>query len=211
MTAFWKLFLLGAALSFGPCLATCSPLVIPYAAGTRRSWRGGLAVTALFLLGRTVTYAGLGLAAGWGGMVLLDLLSGYRRLAYLIGGAGVAAAGVLVVSGRLAPEGKRCRRPSAAGAGGPFLFGLVTGVMPCAALLAVLGFIALEAAAPVQGALLGAAFGLGKFLSPILPLGVLAGAFPRLLPAPPRTAAVLRAVSGTALLLAGIYLVSRGW
>ncbi len=212
MDSFWKLFVLGVAMSFGPCMAICSPLIVPYVAGTERGWRGGLFSTLAFLGGRLVTYSGLGFLAGLGGMTLLSLLSGHRQPVFLGGGALVAAAGLLVITGRLSSGDECCprgRRP-ARGPGGAFALGLTTGIMPCAALLAVLGFIALEAAAPWRGGIMGAAFGLGKFVSPLLPLGVAAGAFPRLLPRTPRAARILRVVSGGVLVLAGVYLAARG-
>ena len=61
---------------------------------------------------------------------------------------------------------------------GPVMLGLTVGIMPCLPFLGVLTYIALRATNLWQGAFYGLAFGMGEFISPLIPLGVLASVLP---------------------------------
>jgi len=55
----------------------------------------------------------------------------------------------------------------------PALLGVFLGLLPCPTSLAVTAYIALAADSPILGAVLGLAFGAGKFFSPLLPATLL--------------------------------------
>ncbi len=165
-----ELFLLGLAVSYGPCLAFCAPAILAYIAGTSRSWRSGLSSGVIFSLTRFAVQVVLITAASWLGIILTETL--HRRLdtLQLLAGVFVAVVGIIVLLG--GSKFKFCPRTS--GGGAAFL-GFIEGATPCLPFLGVLVYTAFRARTTTEGLVFGLAFGSGALLSPILFLSPLLG------------------------------------
>ena len=205
-----ELFIIGITVSFGPCLAFCSPVILPYIAATRRGWRKGLRTILLFLFTRLVAYVLLGLLAGLFGRLLTEWLHQFGYLVFLIGGSFISLLGLLIIFGRDYHH-HLCqvlrRQVVDNSIKGPILLGLTVGILPCLPLLGVLAYIALKTQNLWQGASYGLAFGMGKFISPLIPLGVLASTLPAGLIKNHRIYGFFSRICGFILFLIGVNLV----
>lgn len=205
-----ELFIIGITVSFGPCLAFCSPVILPYIAATRRGWREGLVAILTFSFTRLVAYCLLGLLAGLFGRLLSEWFHQFGYLIFFIGGLFISLLGLLIVFGRdyrhhlcqvlrsYAVDNK---------IKGPLMLGITIGILPCLPLLGVLAYIALRTENPWQGAFYGLAFGVGKFISPLIPLGVLASALPAGLIKNQRIYGFFSRLCGVILFLIGVNLI----
>lgn len=166
--------LLIAALTSGlvglpHCAAMCGGLVTAVPGGplARAGWHGG----------RLATYAGLGAAAGSAGGILpgpgwgVTVVAGAMLVWFAARLAGLGPAR-LPTPRWLGRAGGQVRR---LGPLAPVGFGLLSGLLPCGLVYAALA-LPLAAAAPLPGALLMVAFGLGT----VPGLALAAGAVQRL-------------------------------
>jgi sulfite exporter TauE/SafE len=217
--------LLGLATSVH-CVAMCGGLVLTYA--VRDEAEGGLmrrlAPHLAYQGSKIASYMVVALALGWlavaaGGMSVIE---GARSWIMLIAGVYLVALG-LSMTGRFAPlrklsprpprflvrlltENRRRARSSQAGGSAdlttPVVFGLLTGLMPCAPLIAAqIG--AMSAGSPLRGAELMAAFGLGT--APLLiGFGLASGLASRAL------RERLQYVAAAAVIVFGLLIVDRG-
>jgi sulfite exporter TauE/SafE len=111
-------------------------------------------------------------------------MSGFSKLVAIAGGTFIILVGILMVLGRRL-EIRPCRflekniierdKKSI------IILGLVTGLLPCAPLLAILSYVALISRSWPATLLYGLSFGIGTFLSPLILLVVLAGLIPKFL------------------------------
>jgi hypothetical protein len=188
------------------CLGMCSGFVLAAAAGGQRPW--------LFHLGRLAGYAVLGAVAALAG-ALLDLgggAAGLHRLRYFVSGGLLLAFGLAFLgllprrwlepgAGVVTRVLRRAR--GASGAAFPLLLGLPIGLLPCG-LLYPMYAAAAGTGAPLQGAALLAAFGLGTV--PLL--GTFSFALDRV---GLRARQRLVYAAGVAMLLLGALMLWRGW
>jgi uncharacterized protein len=163
---------LGLLGGFGHCAGMCSPFVLFVArryappAGGRRA---ALAAQLWYTVGRVVTYALLGAAAGTlGGVVeLAGALLGLQRAAAVVAG-GVLVLWALAALSDLAPGfaagGRLFGRVAAAlrgrVPGHPLATGLLLGLLPCGLLYSAV-IAAVARGGPLRGAAALALFGLG--------------------------------------------------
>ena len=205
-----ELFIIGITVSFGPCLAFCSPVILPYIAATRRGWRDGLIVILIFSFTRLIAYCLLGLLAGLFGSLLAQRFHQFGYLVFLVGGMFISLLGLLIILGK-EPGHHLCQALRKQVVDnrikGPVMLGLIVGILPCLPLLGVLAYIALEAQNLWHGAFYGLAFGMGKFISPLIPLGVLASALPAGLIKNHRIYGFFSRLCGFILFLIGVNLV----
>ncbi len=175
MSSAFQLFIIGVA-AFGPCSVHCAPVILPYIAATRRTWREGLKTVLIFLLARLVVYCFLGLLAGLFGGLITGWLHQFENYIFLVGGLFIVLVGILVIFGKelKSPFCVALKNRVADDNIGPLILGLTMGIFPCFVVLGVLAYIALEAQSLWQGAFYGFAFGVGKFISPLILLGPLA-------------------------------------
>lgn len=165
-------FGLGLAFGAGPCLISC----FPYLGPVFLACGGGLANARRILLpmavGRLSAYTAFAAAVGAIGE-RTGLAFGYNAAGVVIGGANLGVG--LAVLLRLWPNRAGCavRHAMSDGLfpGGMFLLGIAMTLTPCAPLALVLGAAA-AAAGPLDGGLLGLAFGLGAVTVPTLTFGV---------------------------------------
>lgn len=202
-----ELFIIGITVSFGSCLAFCSPMILPYIAATRRGWKEGLVAILTFSFTRLITYCLLGLLAGLFGRLLTERLHQFDYLIFLGGGLFITLLGLLIILGK-EPHHHLCqvlrRHAVDSSVNGPIMLGLFVGILPCLPLLGVLAYIALRTQNLWQGAFYGLAFGMGKFISPLIPLGVLASALPERLIKNHRIYGLFSRLCGVILFLIGI-------
>lgn len=205
-----ELFIIGTTISFGPCLAFCSPVILPYVAATRRGWREGLGAVIIFLLARLGAYVLLGLLAGLLGGVFVEGLRRFEYLVFLFGGLFISLLGLLIIFGN--EQGHRScqvlkRQMVDDSLRGSLLLGLTVGVLPCLPLLGVLSYIALKAQNFWQGAFYGLSFGMGKSISLLIPLAILASSLPESWIKNTKIYDFFRLLCGLILFLIGVNLI----
>jgi thiol:disulfide interchange protein DsbD len=200
-------FLYGLAF----CTATCLPYVASYIAGINAGFRKGVAVTAIFNLGRITAYALIGAAIGALKLVAdTSAASTFQKYSSLAFGAVSIAIGIMI----LFQKAPQCSGTCAA-ANLPqktstkwrdrfdfraYTLGLSRGLILCPPLLALLAYAA-AFAAPVDSFFLAVLFGVGTSLSPILVLG---GATGWLLSKAPLFRKWISRVGAAALIIMGI-------
>lgn len=204
-----SLFLLGFSAAFGPCIAHCSLLILPHIAGTARGWKEGLRAILVFLFVRMAIYGVMGLLAGLLGRIFIEQLLQFERSIMIIGGLVVTSIGLYIIFWRKRSGHCRAgsRRSVPGGANGAAILGLCTGILPCLPLLGAITYIALHAQYPWQGALYGLAFGMGKLISPLIPLGMMAATAPVLLARYSRVLSGFAKLCGIVLFFIGARLV----
>jgi len=208
-----KLFTLGITVSFGPCIAHCSLVILPYIAATTQSWKGGLKAILAFSVARLAIYGALGLLAGLLGRTIIEQLLHFEPQIMVAGGILIASLGLYIF---LRKNGASHCRVAACGSAhradirGSALLGLFAGILPCLPLLGVLTFTALHAQDLWQGASYGLAFGAGKLFSPLILLGMLAGSAPALLTRYGRVFSYFTRFCGVILIFIGISLIVPG-
>lgn len=206
-----KLFALGITVSFGPCIAHCSSVILPYIATTTQNWKDGLRAILTFSLARLFIYGALGLLAGLAGRVIIEQLLEFEPQIMVAGGVLITSLGLYIFLRK--NKTPRCQTAACehrAGIRGSAFLGLFAGILPCLPLLGVLTFTALYARDMWQGAFYGSAFGAGKFFSPLIVLGILAGSAPTLLSRHSRAFNYFTKLCGIVLVVIGISLFLPG-
>lgn len=206
-------FILGLSFGFGPCLASCGPLLISYLAGTQKSAAKGILTYILFSAGRIFVYLVLGLSIFlFGSFITEHIPGGYSRYLYLAGGIFIVIIGLLVALGRdtkhnlclrlneiLLKDDKKT----------VILMGLLAGILPCAPFISVISFIALAAKNWALSLFYSFAFGLGTVFSPLLALAALSGLIPAFLKNN-RAQRALNIACGLIICLLGLQLALKG-
>lgn len=205
-----KLLVAGITMGWGPCLVFWGPVLLPYIAATKGSWRQGLRISCMFSLGRLLALAILG------GLVTVAFApinrlfpphrSGYLYLAIA---AFIVAMGLVIILGkgfRLPLHRIVERHMVGGGSISMFILGFAIGISPCAPLIAILTYIAYTATNPAHGIVYGLSFGIGT-ITPVVILGTLAGFVPERVVGRPRLIRVLRVICGMVLILFGLQLI----
>jgi cytochrome c biogenesis protein CcdA len=208
-----KLFILGITVSFGPCIAHCSAVILPYIAATTRGWKGGLKAMLAFSVARLAIYGILGLLAGLAGRVIIEQLRQFELQIMIVGGILIASLGLYIFlrqNKAFLCQAAACRSANRAGVRGSALLGLFAGILPCVPLLGVLTFTVLYARDLWEGAFYGLAFGAGKFFSPLIMLGVLAGSAPAFFAHHSKAFSYFTKLCGAVLIFMGISLLIPG-
>lgn len=209
------LFITGVILGTGPCLATCGPILISYIAGTKRSPLGGLRSWFVFSIARVLVYIFLGLIAGFAGAALFRRfyweIPGY--IIWFAGGIFISFLGILIYLGRKS-HFKVCRLLNESliqkDTKSLITLGVLVGIFPCVPLVGVLSYITMVSTHFSQGILMSAAFGLGTLISPLIFLGMLAGAIPKLkILQDEKNLIIFQKICGVILLLLGLHIIIR--
>jgi len=210
-----SLFVLGFSFGFGPCLASCGPILISYIAGNKKNALKSLWVYLLFSSARIFVYCLLGLLIYFLGRFFTEhLLKGLSRYIYIAGGVFIVVVGVLTALGKRL-ENKPCRflkknlleydKKSI------FIFGFIVALLPCAPLLVLLSYIGLIAKSWVFSLLYSLIFGLGTLASPLLALVFLASFISRLvMPEQKIYGQIFSFICGMVIIYLGIQLLIRG-
>ena len=188
MNEFIKIFIAGVTLGNGPCLFICIPIILPYIGGLPQlgvgppGWKTGLKLTAIFSISRLFAYSLLGFLSVIFYRFVFGLLGSKGIYLHLILGILIIFMGLfylLNIKQSFILSNPLCSFLRAKVVGkskfNMILFGLLVGFSPCAPLLAVLTYIAATAKDSLWGLLGGFSFGLGTLVTPLIPLGTLAG------------------------------------
>jgi sulfite exporter TauE/SafE len=202
------LFIQGFAVGSGPCLLICAPILLPYIAGTKRTWQEGLKATLVFGLTRLLVYTLLGGAVGYIGYYLfrLFLIQFWGAMLAVLAGTLIILLGLLIVAGKEIndPFCKYLQKNTVEkGDRSMVWLGVILGLSPCLPLIAVLMEIMFISAKFYQGFLYGLAFGIGTVISPPL---LLLGTLAPLISGKIQTR-YFNMICGSLLILFGIYLI----
>lgn len=164
-TALTPVFLLGLSLGLTACAATCLPFIGTYVLGKAEGRRSGMIDAGLFLSGRLLAYTALGaLAGGFGAWFVKHLAEGYGNL--VIGTAALISAALLLERSTTSHAACGTLQRKALS---PLLMGVALTLIPCAPLATLLTSAA-AGNSYANGALMGAVFGMGTLLTPMLVL-----------------------------------------
>ncbi|MDD2703501.1 MAG: sulfite exporter TauE/SafE family protein [Candidatus Omnitrophica bacterium] len=203
-------FMFGLTLGSGSCLAGCGPLLISYLAGTEKNIRNSIRAYGLFSLSRLCVYLVLGISVYFLGQFLIArFLNLIARPVYITGGLIIALIGFFLIIDKN-PDSLFCAKVRGfffrKDAKNIIAFGVIMGIVPCAALLSVLVSIALTATTLMAALMFILAFGLGTIVSPLFILAVYTGFIPRIAP----RKRLLGILSGGIVVFTGIQLILKG-
>lgn len=205
-----KMLGMGIWVGLTVCSAYCGFIILPLVLSSRGGALRGFLMALIFSLGRMFSYAILGAAAGVGGIAIINLfqsdlwvISIHAFVGLLLGWVGAGMILGLRLGGRL------CKMAARLGGGycGLFTLGAITGIAPCAPLIAGLAFIAAGAPGLALGVRAGLMFGLGTALSPLLVAAALFGAGGRWAERSAKIWENLRLVAGYTLFIYGGHLL----
>lgn len=204
----------GFFLGAGPCLLSCTPLFLPYLAGTSRSWQEGLRATIIFGLTRLVVYTCLGGVVGYTGYYLFQLFYSWwwGKIIWGMGGVFIILVGILLVSGEgiKNPFCKILQRQTLGNdTRGVIILGVLLGLSPCLPLLGILTEIMFLSEKFYQGFLYGLAFGLGTLFSPLLLLGIFTPLLAEKIRKVEKIGQVFNVVCGVLLIVVGIWVLVK--
>jgi sulfite exporter TauE/SafE len=211
----FSLFISGVLFGWGPCLASCGPILISYVVGTNKDIFKGLKDYILFSIAKLLVYIVLALVIFiFGSFALERLLGKYSRYIFILGGGFIILTGLLIALGKRL-EFKLChilqRNIIDKDKQSVFILGLIIGFLPCGPLLAMLSYIGLISKSLVESLCYGLSFGLGTFLSPIVLLIMGVGLIPKFLIT--RQAAyskIFSLVCGFIIIFFGMQLIMKG-
>ena len=209
-------FLGGIVAGFGPCVLPMLPAVFGYVTGhvadselpRGSAWRRGLALSATFVFGMALLFAGIGAAAGAIGHAIMVGAWAYYAVAAICVVLGLQMLGLVNVPFDALNRFLPATRPKGRGFAGAFLLGILFGVVasPCSTpILAAIATIAAVRGSAAQGAVMLFVYGLGKGV-PLMLLGLVSGSL-ALMKSLSRATGVLTKIGGVALLGAAAYLV----
>ncbi|MDI6839712.1 MAG: sulfite exporter TauE/SafE family protein [bacterium] len=205
---------MGITLGWGPCLSFCSPILVSYIAGTQRGWLSGLWNILVFSFVRVSAYIILaGIAASIGQLVVRNYYeSAFGRLLYPIVGIVIVILGILIILNK-SPNFQFCskfiKNTLQNNLKGVIILGLLIGFSPCIPLFGVLTYIAFEAKTLLQAIFYGSCFGAGTILTPLIPIGILAGGIPSIILRKPKVLDIFIRICGAILVYFGIKLIIR--
>lgn len=214
--SFGVAFLGGLVAGLGPCVLPMIPAIVGYVAG--HATDGGavglkatlraLGLTSVFVLGMSLVFTAIGVAAGLLGRALIVGAWAYWVLAAICLALGLQMLGLIDLRfdaiNRLLPV----KRPERRGVMGAFVFGMLFGVVasPCSTpILAAIAALAAARGSAVQGGALLFVYGLGKGV-PLLALGVASGSL-SLMKGFSKATGTLTKIGGGVLIVAAAYLV----
>jgi sulfite exporter TauE/SafE len=210
----FKLLGAGFGMGWGPCLAFCGPILLPYVAATKGGWRAGLRVSAIFSLGRLF---GLVILGGLASVAFASInrffpphRSGYLYLAMAI---FILFLGVLIILGKgfRVPFYRSLReRILERGTASMLGLGFLIGISPCVPLVAILTYIACTTTSILRGIGYALCFGIGTIV-PVMILGPLVGFLPEKVFKSSTHLRIFRMVCGAILILFGLQLLYCTW
>jgi sulfite exporter TauE/SafE len=200
MDFFLEALVLGLLFGLGPCLSTCAPVIVPVIASSAKNYKEGFLSAIIFSAGRILSYAVLGFIFGLFGKELEIYMSGKVIGLFMI----------LLGAFTFFNYHKKCILPKIKVTNYFMLFfaGIVMGFTPCGPMGAALAIAALTHSA-LAGMFVGITFGIGTAVSPLLIIGILSGAWAKMVARNPDFAKITRYVSGIFLVGLGIvYMLS---
>lgn len=209
-----SLFVSGVLFGSGPCIASCGPVLIAYAAGTGRNVFKAFKVYILFSLSRISVYLAMGILVFFLGRMLLEgALGGLSKYIFILGGAFIIAVGIIMLLGRrleFKPFQFLYRNILERDKKSIVIIGLIIGLLPCAPLLAILSYIGLISKSWADSLLYAFVFGLGTFISPLILLLLLSGLISRFVKEK-NYCRVISFICGLVIIFLGVQLAMRAF
>ena len=208
-------FLIGLYFGAGPCLLTCGPLLISYAASTKKNVRESIFAYLLFSFSRVLIYLLLSLSVFFVEVAIIrTFYISSSRYVYILGGLFIILVGIAILLGK-GFDHKLCHNLHHLfihkDAKTVIMLGLIVGLLPCMPLLFVIGSIATFAKTWVQALLLGLSFGLGTVVSPLVVLVILAGFIPNVLLTRRNFDRYFNSACGLIIIILGAILLLKGF
>ena len=209
-------FILGFLFGSGPCLASCGPLLVSYAAARKNSLGGSFLFYSLFTLGRAVVYIALITALFFFGRPALEagLQGGFAGQIAVIGGLFLAMIGALLSIGKgsaFKPCSKLYDFFIEKDKKNALVFGIITGLMPCVPILAVFSYLGLASSSWLVLFFHALSFTAGTFLSPLGLLALSAATLPHcLLKNSVLGRRALSLICGAIIIFLGVSLILKG-
>jgi len=225
MKVFFSLFLVGLSFGAGPCLASCGPVLVSYIGASHKNIRESLIAYFLFSLSRIFVYILLGLGIFFlGNFIAQGWFRGLSSGLFIIAGAFIILLGILTALGRAVGfpglfQGHKLLQSYI-----QFLqqqvvkqdkksiitLGIIFGILPCAPLIALLGYMGLIGKNWAQVLFYCFSFGLGTVFSPLIILSGLAGLIPRFLAGQKENySRVLSFICGAIMVIMGLQLAFK--
>jgi len=205
-----KLLTGGFLIGWGPCLAYCGPILLPYIAGTTTTWKAGMKVGLVFSIGRIFALAILGALATFAFDFITQFFPPHRSyFLHLAVAVFVIVLGIFIFFGKMSSMhfGKAPKKGIMQKVSGNMLFlGFLVGISPCAPLVAILTYIACKTEHIATGMLYAVSFGLGAAVAPIV-LGAITGILPEKLVRSTKSRKVFQFVCGSVLIAFGLELI----
>ncbi|MCK5546743.1 MAG: sulfite exporter TauE/SafE family protein [Rhodospirillaceae bacterium] len=194
------------------CSFSCLPLIGSYVFGTQDKFEGGFFATVVFIIFKVSTYGVIGALSGLAGSVVLETVKPGWFLC--IGGLLIMLVGIAVWRRRAScrPHGNLQDKTKSKWQTYRHMatMGVVTSLMPCLPLSAVLLYAA-STKSMVTGGVLALLFGLGTSASPIYYIGGAAGWFSgKIRKAIPQHQSLLQRLSSVIVILMGVKLFLLG-
>ena len=209
-----KLLLGGLIIGWGPCLAICAPILLPYIGGTKTGWREGLKTALIFSLGRILSLILLGAMVTIAFRYINQFFPPHRSAyLYLIVAFSMILLGTLIILGKgfRISLGKTIEKAIlGSGTKSMLLLGFLIGISPCVPLISVLTYIACIAENIISGILYAVLFGIGTATAPIV-LGTLTGIISGKTFRKPLLYKLLQIACGIVLLFFGLQLIYYVW
>jgi len=206
------LMVMGFAVSSGPCLVTCGPLLSSYIAAQSHSIKDGIKLYLVFSLIRLFSYAVLGALLGALGRLFLENIYAHHLFRYVVilFGILIAAIGIGIIVNKFS-HSHICTRigtmATKSNTRNMIIFGLGIGFSPCPPLLGALSYILIISDTVGKGVLYAVSFGIGTILSPLLLCAFFASTFTVLCRRYPRVLSGIRIVGGIVLMLFGFQVI----
>jgi threonine/homoserine/homoserine lactone efflux protein len=194
-------------MGWGPCLTHSAPLLLPYIGATKRHWKDGLKLGAVFSGGRLVALGFLGGAATVAFSHINQFFPPHRSgWLYGIVALFMISMGILIVAGK----GLGIRTGTSIlnkGSESMFVFGLLMGIAPCVPYVAILTYIACVAENEVlKGVWYAVIFATGTAIAPIV-LASLTSIIPERLLSSARLLRGFQVLCGIVLIVFGVRLL----
>ncbi|MDP2923421.1 MAG: sulfite exporter TauE/SafE family protein [Candidatus Omnitrophota bacterium] len=175
-----QLFSIGFSFGIaGPCLFSCTPIIITYLCATKKKWFATFTDICIFLLGRFMAYLVLGFLTGLSAGLLKQFIdSRFTQFLRFSGGVITILLGISLFF--LKEQNSfwcKLSQTKTTSRTGLFILGFIIGVSPCLPLVTLLTEIALIAKTALGGVWYAFSFGCGIFLSSFLVLASLGGIF----------------------------------
>lgn len=177
-----SLLVSGILFGWGPCFASCGPVLLSYIAGAQKNTSKNLLAYLVFSVARISVYLVLTLLIYFFGKMLIEKgLGEWSQYIYKAAGACIALVGLFLILGKWREKPCLLRQHTEKFPLTIFKkqllqkdnlaiasLGILMGLLPCMPLLYLFSYVGLISKSWLESALYCAAFGLGTVFSPLL-------------------------------------------
>ncbi|MFY9401999.1 MAG: sulfite exporter TauE/SafE family protein [Candidatus Omnitrophota bacterium] len=172
----YYLFLSGLVLGSGPCLGTCAPILMSFAASYRVSIKGALFAYLYFSLAKITAYMLIGALSGFfSGLLRSSSFNLYANAVELIMGVFVLFIGIVTFIFKDPLKSKYCNFLHKGNFRNAGVIGFLTGLSPCLPLIGILNYIIIISRSFLDSIFYSFVFGLGTSVSCLFLLTGLSG------------------------------------